>query len=195
MSNIEKPKVTKPWSSEMYEWNDKVAELMKTEIEVQIKNNKNDWDKLNELITLCGGIQFGDGYEIEELYDECLKELDNVQNYWLNEEWPYFVDKGIYLGHEEPVLVALSSIIASQREINDKVENLCNTLKQDCIAILVDNYEGKLIYNSRHHELVPKLKFDKDLFIDAYNKDFNKNYKSNKDRYDINNDGTREICG
>ena len=95
MSNIEKPKVTKPWSSEMYEWNDKVAELMKTEIEVQIKNNKNDWDKLNELITLCGGIQFGDGYEIEELYDECLKELENVQNYWLNEEWAYSVGKGI----------------------------------------------------------------------------------------------------
>ncbi len=95
MSNIEKPTVTKPWSKEMYDWNDKVSELMKTEIKVQIENNKNDWDKLNELITLCGGIQFGDGYEIEELYDECLKELDNVQNYWLNEEWPYFVDKGI----------------------------------------------------------------------------------------------------
>ena len=95
MINTEKPKVVKPWSNEMYDWNDSVSDLMKAEIKIQIEKNKDDFDKLNELITLCGGIKFGDGYEIEELYDECLKELENVQNYWLNEEWPYFVDKGI----------------------------------------------------------------------------------------------------
>ena len=95
MINTEKPKVTKPWSSEMYDWNDKVSELMKAEIKIQIEKNKDDFDKLNELVTLCGGIKFGDGYEIEELYDECLKELENVQNYWLNEEWDYSVKKGI----------------------------------------------------------------------------------------------------
>jgi len=50
MSNIEKPKVTKPWSKEMYDWNDKVSELMKTEIKIQIENNKNDWDILNQLM-------------------------------------------------------------------------------------------------------------------------------------------------
>jgi hypothetical protein len=79
----------------MYDWNDKVSDLMKAEIKIQIENNKNDFDKLNELITLCGGIRFGDGYEIEELYDECLKELENVQNYWLNEEWNWSVEQGI----------------------------------------------------------------------------------------------------
>jgi len=77
----------------MYDHNDKVADLMKAEILLSIKNNKNDFDKLNDLISLCGGIKFGDGYEIEELYDECLKELENVQNYWLNEEWDYSVNK------------------------------------------------------------------------------------------------------
>ena len=67
MKNNEKPKVTKPWSKEMYEWNDKVSELMKAEIKIQIENNKNDWDKLNQLIQLCGGIQYGDGYEVSDL--------------------------------------------------------------------------------------------------------------------------------
>jgi len=95
MSNIEKPKVTKPWSKEMYEWNDKVSQLMKTEIKVQIENNKNDWDKLNQLIQLCGGIQYGDGYEVSDLYEGCLEELENVQNYWLNEEWDWSVKNGI----------------------------------------------------------------------------------------------------
>ena len=95
MLNTEKPKVVKPWSNEMYDWNDKVSDLMKAEIKIQIEKNKDDFDKLNELITLCGGIKFGDGYEIEELYDECLKELENVQNYWLNDEWAWSVEQGI----------------------------------------------------------------------------------------------------
>ena len=37
--------ITKPWSKEMYDHNDKVAELMKAEILLSIKNNKNNWDK------------------------------------------------------------------------------------------------------------------------------------------------------
>ena len=46
----------------MYEWNDYT--LMKGEIKVQIENSykNNDYDKLNELITLCGGIKYGDGF-------------------------------------------------------------------------------------------------------------------------------------
>jgi len=95
MLNTEKPKVTKPWSKEMYDWNDSVSDLMKAEIKIQIETNKNDFDKLNELVTLCGGIKFGDGFEIEDVYTECLRELENVQNYWLNEEWAWSVEQGI----------------------------------------------------------------------------------------------------
>lgn len=95
--NIEIPKVTKPWSKEMYEWNDFVATLMKGEIKVQIENayKNNDYDKLNQLITLCGGIKYGDGFSIDDLYEGCLNEVQMVQNYWLNEEWSYAVKEGI----------------------------------------------------------------------------------------------------
>ena len=89
-----KPKVTKPWSKEMYEWNDIVAGLMKGKIKESIEKNKNNWDILNELIVLCGGIKYGDGFSIEDLYEGCLDELDSVMNYWLNEEFPYAVSKG-----------------------------------------------------------------------------------------------------
>ena len=95
MMNIEKPKSVKPWSNEMYEWNDNVADLMKTEIEIQIEKNKDDWDKLNELMELCGGIKYGDGYTIDDLYQDVHDEVDNVQNYWLAEEYPYSVSKGL----------------------------------------------------------------------------------------------------
>lgn len=81
----------------MYEWNDFVATLMKGEIKVQIENSykNNDYDKLNQLITLCGGIKYGDGFSIDDLYEGCLNEVEMVQNYWLNEEWDYAVKEGI----------------------------------------------------------------------------------------------------
>ena len=91
-----KPKITKPWSKEMYEYNDYVAEFMKMEIETSINEaeERDDRDTLNELMVLCGGIKYGDSYTIGELYVDCLNELQNVQNYWLHEEFPYAVSKG-----------------------------------------------------------------------------------------------------
>ena len=81
----------------MYEYNDYVAEFMKMEIETQINKaeQNDDWDTLNELMVLCGGIKYGDGYTLGELWEDCLNELQNVQNYWLNEEYPYYVKKGL----------------------------------------------------------------------------------------------------
>ena len=90
-----KPKITKPWSKEMYDYNDYVANFMKMEIENKINDNRNDYDKLNELMVLCGGIKYGEGFSIEDLFEDCLTELKNVQNYWLNEEFPYAVSQGL----------------------------------------------------------------------------------------------------
>ena len=88
-------KITKPWSKEMYDHNDMVSQLMKLEIIKSIVNFQNDFDKLNELMVLCGGIKYGDSYDIEELKEDCLNEVDNVQNYWLNEEYPLAVSNGL----------------------------------------------------------------------------------------------------
>ena len=87
--------ITKPWSKEMYDHNDMVSQLMKLEIIKSIVNFQKDFDKLNELMVLCGGIKYGDSYDIEELKEDCLNEVDNVQNYWLNEEYPYAVSNGL----------------------------------------------------------------------------------------------------
>ena len=95
MKVLIKPQVTKPWSKEMYDYNDKVANIMKSNILNSIHKNKNNWNNLNELMTLCGGIKYGSGYEVEDLYQGCLDELDMVQNYWLNEEYPYAVKQGL----------------------------------------------------------------------------------------------------
>ena len=95
MKVLIKPKVTKPWSKEMYDYNDKVADMMKKNILKSIHTNRNNWDNLNELMELCGGIKYGDGYDISDLYNDVISEVDNVQNYWLNEEYSYYVEKGL----------------------------------------------------------------------------------------------------
>ena len=79
----------------MYDYNDKVADLMKKNILKSIHTNRNNWDNLNELMELCGGIKYGDGFSIDDLYLDVNKEVDNVQNYWLNEEYPYAVKNGL----------------------------------------------------------------------------------------------------
>ena len=95
MKVLIKPKVTKPWSKDMYDYNDKVADMMKNNIIKSIKKNRDNWDNLNELMVLCGGIKYGDGFSIDDLYLDVNKEVDNVQNYWLNEEYPYAVKNGL----------------------------------------------------------------------------------------------------
>ena len=40
MKVLIKPKVTKPWSKEMYDYNDKVADMMKNNIIKSINKNK-----------------------------------------------------------------------------------------------------------------------------------------------------------
>ena len=95
MKVLIKPEITKPWSKEMYDYNDKVADMMKKNILKSIHTNRNNWDNLNELMELCGGIKYGDGFSIDDLYLDVNKEVDNVQNYWLNEEYPYYVKKGL----------------------------------------------------------------------------------------------------
>tara|TARA_R100000458_G_C8144327_1_gene154303 strand:+ start:309 stop:677 length:369 start_codon:yes stop_codon:yes gene_type:complete len=97
VQSLTPPTVTKPWSKEMYEWNDMVAEQMKAELRIRINQAEemDDRDALNELLSVCGGIRCGDGYNVEEMWDMCLQEVDRVPNYWLNEEWEYAVSQGI----------------------------------------------------------------------------------------------------
>ena len=95
MNVLIKPKITKPWSKEMYDYNDKVADMMKENIIKSIVKYQNDFDKLNQLMELCGGIKYGGGYDIDDLYQDVHDEVDNAQNYWLNEEYPYAVEQGL----------------------------------------------------------------------------------------------------
>ncbi len=87
--------ITKPHSAEMYNWNDNIANLMKEEINYQIEEayKNQSFNNLNELIVLCAGVQFSEGHSIEDLYEEAKELVDNVPNYWLNQEWDWAVEQ------------------------------------------------------------------------------------------------------
>jgi len=89
--------ITKPWSSEMYEHNDKVAQQMKAELLIQLKNAKesDDEELLRKVSSIVCPSGYGVGFEFEDIYNETIRELDMVQNYWLKEEFPYGVESGI----------------------------------------------------------------------------------------------------
>jgi hypothetical protein len=88
--------ITKPWSSEMYEHNDKIADVMKENILKSLTEvyNKNDETSLREIGKSLLAYGFGQGYSMDEMYNEICSELDVVQNFWLNDEYPYLAKKG-----------------------------------------------------------------------------------------------------
>ena len=44
---------------------------------------------------LCGGIKYGDSFTIQDLYDDTLLQVNDVQNYWLNDNYPFAVKDGL----------------------------------------------------------------------------------------------------
>jgi hypothetical protein len=88
--------ITKPWSQEMYKHNDTVASEMKENIFQALNKAYEDDNEtaLREIGKSVCAYGFGQGFDIDEMHSEICRELDIVQNYWLNDEYPYLVSKG-----------------------------------------------------------------------------------------------------
>ena len=99
--------ITKPWSREMYDHNDKVSEEMKKNIikkwDTIIKrlDTDSDWGLLSddsEIVKLQKGIcwsGYGDGYTIGDVDREFRYELENMPNYQLHESYSYLAFEGM----------------------------------------------------------------------------------------------------
>ena len=89
--------ITKPWNNEMYDHNDMVAELMKAEllIKLELAKETEDEELLRNVAKIIHPSGYGSGFEFEDIYNDAIRELEMVQNYWLNEEYPYGVREGI----------------------------------------------------------------------------------------------------
>ena len=109
--------ITKPWSKEMYDHNDKVASEMKANlmhhwnllVDRLLKNSDyysldTEWnerlinDDCPELIKLQRAVcysGFGGGYTVQDVCNEFSRELDTMQNYQLHEEYSYLSFEGL----------------------------------------------------------------------------------------------------
>ena len=85
--------ITKPWNQDMYTHNDKVAELMKSNIKkALIKAYSEDDEKsLREISKAVVAHGYVSGYGVDEIYDETILGIENSENYWLNGEYPDLV--------------------------------------------------------------------------------------------------------
>lgn len=99
--------LTKPWSEEMYDHNDRVADVVKHNLKVALDETLlfmkfNRDARINclpkdNLYTIAKSIcAYGWSCQsAEDVYDDAINELEYVQNYWLNTEYPDLVDAGL----------------------------------------------------------------------------------------------------
>lgn len=83
--------ITKPWSKEMYDHNDAVAEQMKEAIFKALNSayNRDDEEELRYISKAICSHGHGLGYGLDEIHADACLELERVPNYWLNEWcWP-----------------------------------------------------------------------------------------------------------
>jgi len=85
--------ITKPWSNEMYSFNDGLKELMIDQINlaIQVLETKEEANKLAKIINPYG---YGEGYVLEDMKADMLKNAEYFENYWLSEIWNDLITNG-----------------------------------------------------------------------------------------------------
>jgi len=81
--NIE---ITKPWSREMYKYNQEVSSYMIKEIEFAI-NALSDLDTAKTLGKIVMSSGYGYGFTLESIKKDLLNNIDGIETWWLNEIW------------------------------------------------------------------------------------------------------------
>ena len=89
--------IVKPWSQEMYDHNDVVADKIKENMfnALTAAYKADDESVVREIAETLQGYRYGFGYDLDEIYEETNKQLDHAQNFWLNTEYPTLVKAGI----------------------------------------------------------------------------------------------------
>ena len=88
--------ITKPWNEKMYEWNDVVGKLIKIDLYNKLTEfyKKGDTKGMN-LIAGSLGPKYGEGYDIDSMFDAIYEDISQVQNYTLNDELEWMVKDGL----------------------------------------------------------------------------------------------------
>jgi len=88
--------ITKPWSKEMYNYNDKVRDYMIKETKFAI-NSVQDVTTANKLAKIINPYGYGEGYDLEDMKADMLKNAEYFENYWLTEIWDELIEADFVL--------------------------------------------------------------------------------------------------
>lgn len=83
--------ITKPWSNEMYEYNESVKEIMIKEITFSI-NALQDEETAQKLAKIINPYGYGEGYDLEAMRADMLNNVEYVETYWLAQIWDELID-------------------------------------------------------------------------------------------------------
>ena len=89
--------ITRPWNPAMYDHNDKVSATMKEAIKVVLDRAYTDEDhyELEKIAKIICGYGFGSGHDMDTIYEDACRQLDMIENWWLNSDvWPDMVYDG-----------------------------------------------------------------------------------------------------
>ena len=83
--------ITKPWSKEMYDYNDNVRTHMIKETKFAI-NALQDEVTANKLAKIINPYGYGEGYDLEDMKADMLKNAEHFENYWLAQIWDELIE-------------------------------------------------------------------------------------------------------
>ena len=83
--------IVKPWSKEMYDYNDNVREHMINEVQ-NVINMLSDETVANKLAKIINPYGYGEGHNLESMKADMLKNAEHFENYWLAEIWDELIE-------------------------------------------------------------------------------------------------------
>jgi hypothetical protein len=88
--------ITKPWNQKMYDWNELVGKLIKIDLYNKLEEfyKKGDVNGMNKIASTLGP-SYGEGYDIDSMYESIYDDIVQVQNYTLNDELRWMVKDGL----------------------------------------------------------------------------------------------------
>lgn len=78
--------ITKPWSAEMYKYNESIKKIMQDKILAVIDAvpTEKEAQSLAKIINPYG---YGHGYSLADMKADMAKNIEYAENYWFNEIW------------------------------------------------------------------------------------------------------------
>jgi len=84
--------IVKPWSKEMYDFNDNITSIMRKEIEFSI-NALEDEGTAKKLAKIINPYGYGDGFDLDAMKQDMLNNAEGFENYWYAQIWEDLINE------------------------------------------------------------------------------------------------------